>query len=60
MRTAPHHLPKKVTKKPSVNHIGSSDEPPIIDPVFLEIQNVVQGFCSLEEIDFSLREYNCP
>ena len=29
MRTAPHHLPKKVTEKPSVNHIGSSDEPPI-------------------------------
>ena len=28
MRTAPHHLPKKVTKKPSVNHIGSSNEPP--------------------------------
>ena len=24
MRTAPVHLPKKVTKKPSVNHIGSS------------------------------------
>ena len=29
MRTAPLHLPKKVTQKPSVNHIGSSDEPPI-------------------------------
>ena len=28
--TAPLHLPKKVTQKPSVNHIGSSDEPPII------------------------------
>ena len=28
MRTAPHQLPKKVTKKPSVNHIGSSNEPP--------------------------------
>ena len=24
----PLHLPKKVTEKPSVNHIGSSDEPP--------------------------------
>ena len=24
MRTAPLHLPKKVTEKPSVNHIGSS------------------------------------
>ena len=29
MRTAPLHLPKKVTKKQPVNHIGSSDEPPI-------------------------------
>ena len=29
MRTAPHHLPKKVTQKQLVNHIGSSDEPPI-------------------------------
>ena len=28
---APLHLPKKVTEKPSVNHIGSSDEPPISD-----------------------------
>ena len=27
---SPHHLPKKVTKKQPVNHIGSSDEPPII------------------------------
>ena len=27
---SPHHLPKKVTEKPSVNHIGSSDEPPMI------------------------------
>ena len=26
---SPYHLPKKVTEKPSVNHIGSSDEPPI-------------------------------
>ena len=25
----PLHLPKKVTEKPSVNHIGSSDEPPM-------------------------------
>ena len=25
----PLHLPKKVTEKPSVNHIGSFDEPPI-------------------------------
>ena len=23
------HLPKKMTEKPSVNHIGSSDEPPM-------------------------------
>ena len=30
MHTAPLHLPKKVTKKQPVNHIGSSDEPPII------------------------------
>ena len=29
MHTAPLHLPKKVTKKQPVNHIGSSDEPPI-------------------------------
>ena len=29
MCTAPLHLPKKVTKKQPVNHIGSSDEPPI-------------------------------
>ena len=29
MRTAPLHLPKKVTKKQPVNHIGSSDEPPM-------------------------------
>ena len=29
MCTAPLHLPKKVIQKPSVNHIGSSDEPPI-------------------------------
>ena len=34
MRTAPHHLPKKVTKKPSVNHIGSSNDPPIIIVLF--------------------------
>ena len=26
---SPHHLPKKVTKKQPVNHIGSSDEPPM-------------------------------
>ena len=25
---SPHHLPKKVTQKQPVNHIGSSDEPP--------------------------------
>ena len=25
---SPHHLPKKVTPKQPVNHIGSSDEPP--------------------------------
>ena len=29
MHIAPLHLPKKVTKKQSVNHIGSSDEPPM-------------------------------
>ena len=29
MRTAPLHLPKKVTKKQPINHIGSSDEPPM-------------------------------
>ena len=26
---SPHYLPKKVTQKQPVNHIGSSDEPPI-------------------------------
>ena len=29
MHTAPLDLPKKVTKKQPVNHIGNSDEPPI-------------------------------
>ena len=28
MCTAPYHFPKKVPEKPSVNHMGSSDEPP--------------------------------
>ena len=33
MHTAPLHLPKKVTQKLSVNHIGSSDEPPTKEPL---------------------------
>ena len=27
---SPHHLPKNVTQNQPVNHIGSSDEPPIM------------------------------
>ena len=40
---SPHHLPKKVTKKQPVNHIGSSDEPPIYKIFNTKILNA--GVC---------------
>ena len=50
MRTGPHHLPKKVTQKQPVNHIGSSDEPPTIADWFKANKltvNVSKTFCML-------------